>query len=104
MAQHLKAKAPKWILGFFVVLLGWCLLAHMLYKILIFTASPSTNTQIKLTAAPNPSNDNIVVVFNLSGSFTTPTNGNAAPGSGGLFANGTVVYNGAASGISNHTG
>src|SRR5690348_16537757 len=40
-----------------------------------FTATPFNNAQINLSATANANGDNIVVVFNLTGVFTTPTNG-----------------------------
>src|SRR3982751_2549489 len=71
-----------------------------------FAATTSSSTQINLTATANGAANNIVVIFNTTGTFTTPTNG-TAPGAVGATltgSGGTIVYKGAAAGLTNHTG
>ena len=71
-----------------------------------FTATDdgtSPTSQIDLAATANASSNNIVVVYSTTNSFTTPTNGSAAPSSGS-YLGGTVFYNGTASGLGNQTG
>jgi len=66
-----------------------------------FTATPSSTTQIDLAFAPNASNNNVVIVWNTTGVFTTPTG--TPPAVGQPLAGGTLLYNGLAS-PRNHTG
>ena len=67
-----------------------------------FSATPATTSQINLAATANGAGNNVVVVYNLTGTFTTPSGG--PPSAGGSLAGGTVVYNGAAAGLASHTG
>ena len=60
-----------------------------------------SDTQIRVSFTPNASNDNIVIVWNLTGTFTTP--GGTPPAVDSSFAGGTVLYNGLTSPVS-HTG
>lgn len=69
-----------------------------------FTATASTSTQINLSATANTNGNNIVVIYNSSGTFTTPTDGVAAGNVGDAFASGTIIYKGSAASITNHTG
>ncbi len=68
-----------------------------------FSATTSSSTQINLSATANTNSDEIIVISNLTESFTTPTDGFAAGSIGDSFAGGTIVYKGAASSIANHT-
>ncbi|MEI8203563.1 MAG: hypothetical protein WCH34_11155 [Bacteroidota bacterium] len=68
------------------------------------TATAISDVQINLSATANSSSNNIIVVYNSSGTFTAPTNGLAAGAIGSAFANGTILYKGAASSMVNHTG
>ncbi|MGN6342135.1 MAG: beta strand repeat-containing protein [Ginsengibacter sp.] len=98
-------KGPKWILCLFVVLLGMApARSFSQADPASFIASPVNNTQISLSAISNASTDNIVVVYNLSGTFTAPANGTAPSAVGAALAGGTIVYNGSAAGLSSHTG
>ena len=63
-----------------------------------FTTTAVSSSQINFTATANGSSNNIVVVYNLTGTFGTPTGGSAAPSSGS-YISGTVLYNGVASGF-----
>jgi len=69
-----------------------------------FTATASTSTQINLSATANTNGNNIVVIYNSSGTFTTPTDGVAAGNVGDALASGTIIYKGSAASITNHTG
>ncbi len=68
-----------------------------------FSATASSSTQINLSATANSNSNNIVVVFNGTGTFSTPTDGVAAGSAGSSFVGGTIWYNGAAGSITNHT-
>src|SRR6185295_329982 len=68
------------------------------------TATTSSSTQINLSSTANAAGNNIVVVFNTTGTFTTPTNGTAPGTVGAALAGGTITYKGAAAGFTNHTG
>lgn len=70
-----------------------------------FTATTASASQINLAATANAASDNIVVVYNATGTFTTPTNGSAPTAAGTTLAGsgGTIVYAGAASGLASHT-
>ncbi len=70
----------------------------------VFSATTASNSQINLAATANGNSNNIVVVFNATGTFTSPTNGVTAGVQGDVFAGGTIWFNGAASSITNHTG
>lgn len=71
-----------------------------------FTATAVSASAIQFTASANSNSNEIVVVFNTSGSFTAPTNGVAAGSVGNSFANGEILYNGSAAGFTgtSHTG
>lgn len=60
-----------------------------------FSASTISTTQIDLTFAPNGSGDNVVIVWNTTGSFTAPSG--VPPSIGSPFAGGTLLYNGTSS-------
>jgi len=66
-----------------------------------FTATPFSTTQIDLAFAPNAGNNNVVIVWNNTGVFTTPTG--TPPAVGQPLAGGTLLYNGLVS-PRNHTG
>ena len=70
-----------------------------------FSSSSSTTTQINLSATANGSSNNILVLYSTSNSFTTPSNGTdpSSIGLSGSFAGGTILYYGAAAGLSSHT-
>jgi hypothetical protein len=65
------------------------------------TATPISNSQINVSFIPNPNSNNVVVVWNLTGTFTTPTG--VPPAIGQPFAGGTLLYNGITSPVQ-HTG
>ena len=65
------------------------------------TATPISGTQIDVAFTPNGNNNNVVIVFNLDGNFTTPSG--APPAIGQPFAGGTLISNGLTSPL-NHTG
>ncbi|QQS35332.1 MAG: T9SS type A sorting domain-containing protein [Ignavibacteriales bacterium] len=60
-----------------------------------FAASPTSSSQIELTFEPNASNNNVIIVWNNTGTFTTPSG--IPPSVGSLFAGGTLIYNGTSS-------
>jgi len=64
-------------------------------------ATAINGSQIDLGFTPNSSNNNVVVVWNLTGTFTVPTG--TPPAIGQPFAGGTLLYNGTTSPV-NHTG
>lgn len=68
-----------------------------------FGATAASASQINLTATANGNSNPIVVVANTTGSFTAPTNGVAPPSVNGSFAGGTLLYNGTAGSLTNHT-
>jgi hypothetical protein len=78
--------------------------ATSVFKPASFTATDASATQINLSVVSNANNNNIVVVFSKSNSFLPPTNGVAAGASGTSFLGGTVVYTGAANGLTSQTG
>ncbi|NWG27304.1 MAG: T9SS type A sorting domain-containing protein [Ignavibacteriaceae bacterium] len=65
------------------------------------SANPISSSQINVGFTPNSSNNNVIVVWNLTGSFTTPTG--TPPAVGQSFAGGTLLYNGIVSPVQ-HTG
>ncbi len=69
-----------------------------------FSATTASASQINLLSTANGNGNNIVVVTNASGTFSSPSNGTAAPAAGNPFVGGTVVYNGSAASLTNHTG
>lgn len=71
---------------------------------LSFTAAGSSFTQIDLSATANSNGNNIVVVYNGSGTFTAPVDGIAPGNIGSSLAGGTILYKGAASSLTNHSG
>ncbi|MCX6305637.1 MAG: T9SS type A sorting domain-containing protein [Bacteroidetes bacterium] len=66
-----------------------------------FTASTISSQQIDLSFTPNQAGNNVVIVWNLTGIFTTPSGTPPAPG--GSLADGTVLYYGTISPY-HHTG
>jgi len=62
-----------------------------------FTATPVSSQQINLTFTPNPSGNNVVIVWNLTGTFTLPS---GTPTLGGSLAGGTVLSIGITSPVS----
>ncbi len=70
-----------------------------------FTASAYSASQINLLAIANAVSDNIVVIYNATGTFTAPTNGSAPTAVGTTLAGsgGTIVYYGTAASLTNHT-
>ena len=66
-----------------------------------FSASAVSTSQINLAFTTNPSTDNVVIVWNGTGTFTVPTG--APPAAGQPFAGGTLLSNGTVSPV-NHTG
>lgn len=68
-----------------------------------FTATASSTSQIDLTATANVASNSIVVAFNSSNSFGTPTDGTTYNATDAIGSS-TVWYTGLASGLTNHTG
>ncbi|QQS35336.1 MAG: hypothetical protein IPM56_13930 [Ignavibacteriales bacterium] len=66
-----------------------------------FSASAFSTTQIDLAFTTNPSNNNVVIVWNNTGTFTGPSG--TPPAVGQPFAGGTLLSNGITSPV-NHTG
>ena len=66
-----------------------------------FIATTISSSQIDLSFTSNPSNNNVVIVWNLTGTFTTPAG--TPPPVGSSFAGGTLLFNGNISPV-NHTG
>ncbi|MDZ7624287.1 MAG: hypothetical protein U5J96_07575 [Ignavibacteriaceae bacterium] len=56
------------------------------------TAQPISYSQIDIGFTPNGNNNNVVLVWNLTGTFTTPVG--VPPVAGQPFAGGTLLYNG----------
>lgn len=56
------------------------------------SATPVSSHQINLGFAPNGSNNDVVIVWNNTGAFTTPSG--TPPAVGNAFAGGTVLYTG----------
>ncbi len=65
------------------------------------TAQAISYSQINITFSPNGSNNNVVLVFNQTGTFTTPSG--PPPSAGQPFVGGTLLYNGTSSPV-NHIG
>ncbi|MDH3268569.1 MAG: T9SS type A sorting domain-containing protein, partial [Ignavibacteria bacterium] len=65
------------------------------------TATPISSSQINFGFTPDPYNNNVVIVWNTTGTFTTPSG--APPAVGQSFAGGILLYNGTTSPV-NHTG
>ena len=65
------------------------------------TATTIGTNQINIAFTPNIFNNNVVIVFNNTGTFTIPTGPPPTPGS--AFAGGTLIYNGTSSPF-NHSG
>jgi hypothetical protein len=59
-----------------------------------------SSSQVDVAFSPNPSGNNVVIVWNTTGAFTTPS---GTPPVSGSFAGGTLLYNGLTSPVS-HTG
>ncbi len=66
-----------------------------------FNAEAISYSQINITFSPNGSNNNVVLVFNQTGTFTTPSG--PPPSAGQPFVGGTLLYNGTSSPV-NHIG
>ncbi len=64
-------------------------------------ATAINGSQINITFTPNGSNNNVVLVFNQTGTFTTPSG--PPPSAGQPFVGGTLLYNGTSSPV-NHIG
>lgn len=60
-----------------------------------FSATATGSSQINLSFTPNASNNNVIIVWNNTGIFTTPAG--TPPSAGGSFAGGTLLYNGTSS-------
>ena len=60
-----------------------------------FTATAIGSSQINLAFTPNASSNNVIIVWNSTGSFTTPSG--APPSVGSAFAGGTLLSNGTSS-------
>jgi hypothetical protein len=65
------------------------------------SATAAGGSQIDVAFTPNLNNDNVVIVWNLSGVFTVPSG--SPPGVGQTFAGGTLLSNGTNSPV-NHIG
>ena len=61
-------------------------------ELISLTASAFSSSQIDVSFTPNVSNENVVIVWNTTGAFTTPSG--SPPSIGGSFAGGTLLYNG----------
>ncbi len=68
-----------------------------------FSATAFSTSQINLSATANGNGNNIAVSYNLTGTFSAPTDGVAPPSIGNAFAGGTIIYSGAAGSLTNHT-
>jgi hypothetical protein len=69
-----------------------------------FTATASSTSQINLSSTANTNGNDIVVVHNGNGTFSSPTDGGAPGNVGEAFAGGTIWYKGSAASLTNHTG
>jgi hypothetical protein len=69
-----------------------------------FTATASSTTQINLSSSANTNGNNIIVVYNGTGTFTSPTDGVAPGNIGDAFAGGNILYKGTAALLTNHSG
>ena len=67
----------------------------------VVTATAISDTQIDVAFTPNVNNNNVVIVWNTTGLFSTPSG--TPPLVDSAFAGGTVLYNGIVSPV-NHTG
>ncbi len=67
-----------------------------------FSASPSSPSQMDISWTKNTSNDNVLLAYNTTDSFGTPTDGTAYS-AGDNIGSATVIYNGANPGYT-HTG
>jgi hypothetical protein len=65
-------------------------------------ANPVSSTEIDLTWALNPSNNNVVLAYSTSPTFGTPVNGTSYASSSTIPGGGFVLYNGNATSF-NHT-
>ena len=65
------------------------------------SATPISSTQIDVAFTPNGNSNNVVIVWNSTGTFTAPSG--TPPAIGQPFAGGTLLFNGTASPY-NHTG
>ena len=65
------------------------------------SAAAINSSQIDVSFTPNVSNNNVLVVWNLTGTFTVPSG--PPPAIGQSFAGGTLLYNGTTSPV-NHNG
>jgi len=66
-----------------------------------FSASTISSAQINLGFTTNGNGNNVIIAWNYTGTFTTPSG--APPAIGQVFAGGTLLYNGTSSPV-NHTG
>ena len=62
---------------------------------LTFTASPLSSSEINVGFTPNTVNNNVVIVWNNTGTFSTPVG--TPPAIGQPFSNGSLLYNGVTS-------
>ncbi|HRP94014.1 MAG: T9SS type A sorting domain-containing protein [Ignavibacteriaceae bacterium] len=60
-----------------------------------FIAEPISSSIINFTFTPNAGNNNVIIVWNSTGTFTTPSG--PPPAVGNNFAGGTLLYNGISS-------
>jgi|GEM_PF-1560467 len=77
--------------------------ATSVFKPTSFTATTASITSIDLSATSNANNNNIVVIYSTTNAFTPPINGVAVAAVGSSFLGGTVLYTGAASGLTTQT-
>ena len=59
------------------------------------TATPTSDSQINIDFTPNAANNNVVIVWNLTGTFMDPSG--PPPAVGQPFSGGTLLYNGTTS-------
>ena len=59
------------------------------------SATTTSSSQIDVAFTPNIDNDNVIVIYNITGIFTTPTG--TPPAVGQPFTGGTLLYNGTVS-------
>jgi len=59
-----------------------------------FTATTANSTEIDLSWAKNPANDNVMVAWNTSNTFGTPASGTSYSAGNTITGGGTVLYNG----------
>lgn len=69
-----------------------------------FSATAASTSQINLLATANANSDNIVVVYNETGTFLSPTDGVAPGNVGESFSGGTIHYKGSAGSLGNMSG